>query len=56
MSDNVIKKSIDGIKSDDELKLRMLANIKRKAAEQEQSKQTDMKPVKIVKQYLPLPV
>ena len=49
MSDNVIKKSIDGIKSDDELKLRMLANIKRKAAEQEQSKQTDMKPVKIVK-------
>ena len=49
MSDNVIKKSIGGIKSDDELKLRMLANIKRKAAEQEQSKQTDMKPVKIVK-------
>lgn len=51
MSDNIIKKNIDDIESGDELKLRMLTNIKRKAAEREQS--TQNKTVGIVKWAVP---
>lgn len=51
MSDNIIKKNIDDIESGDELKRRMLTNIKRKAAEREQL--TQNKTVGIVKWAVP---
>lgn len=53
MSDNIIKKNIDGIESDDELKLRMLANIKRKSEERERLAQTGKKTFAIAKWAIP---